>query len=250
MINFSTMAPECYNNETDLIKACIRHDPGAWAAFTERYSRLMKIAIKKQLGRCGLAFAAHDIEDILQDTLTSIWRDKKLASVGNMASLTYWLAIVSQNAALSHLRKIRNEGIKETLPSVDTEDAGCDLSSILPASGPDPIDELSYAELSGKLDDAIGRLPPNEKLVIKLHILHGKGYHEIARMLGMPKGTVSSSIKRGKEKLQDVLKDFFAFFGLVYLLAQTSAQNSYINIFVNFATISPFLASYIVGGQK
>jgi RNA polymerase sigma factor (sigma-70 family) len=63
-------------------------------------------------------------------------------------------------------------------------------------------------ELSEKIDTSIASLPPKEQLVIKLNLLHDMEYHEISEMLNMPKGTVSSCLKRAKDRLKEELKDF------------------------------------------
>ena len=68
----------------------------------------------------------------------------------------------------------------------------------------------------GNLDDrlekqelmqAIHRLPTDFREVILLHYYQGYGIAEIAAMLGVPEGTISSRLSRGRKKLEDILKE-------------------------------------------
>jgi len=213
-------------DDRDLIKRCVMHDAEAWALLAERYSKLMRAAIKKQLDRCGFPHAVHEIDDILQETLTAVWSGNSMAAVKNAPSLPYWLAMVSSNTALSYMRNKKHEEQLDPIITPENEDAAGTLSSILQC-GPIPRDELSRCEVSGKIDEAIENLPANERIVIKLFFLYEKKYHEISEILGMPANTVSSCVRRGRGKLKEALKHFFNF----------------------FATILPILASYIVGGR-
>ena len=81
------------------------------------------------------------------------------------------------------------------------------LDLIVPPEGSDrkgPDNE----DLSETIARSIELLPPKERMIIKLNLLHGMKYYEISKMLNIPKGTVSSYIKRAKEKLRDDLKYF------------------------------------------
>ena len=62
-------------------------------------------------------------------------------------------------------------------------------------------------ELETKIEKAIEELPAKEKLMIQLHLFHDKKYREIADMLDIPTGTVSSYIKRSKAYLKKSLKN-------------------------------------------
>ena len=77
-----------------------------------------------------------------------------------------------------------------------------------------PAMELTPAP--GNLDDrlekqelmqAIHRLPTDFLEVILLHYYQGYGIAEIAAMLGVPEGTISSRLSRGRKKLEDILKE-------------------------------------------
>ena len=77
-----------------------------------------------------------------------------------------------------------------------------------------PAMELTPAP--GNMDDslerqelmvAIHRLPADFRDVVLLHYYQGYGINEIAEMLHVPEGTISSRLSRGRKKLQDILKE-------------------------------------------
>ncbi|MBQ7182635.1 MAG: RNA polymerase sigma factor [Clostridia bacterium] len=69
---------------------------------------------------------------------------------------------------------------------------------------PDRTDEFLERE---ELLDAIGRLSPDMRSVVLLHYYQGMGVSEIAELLKVPEGTVSSRLSRSRSRLEDLLKE-------------------------------------------
>ena len=69
---------------------------------------------------------------------------------------------------------------------------------------PDQMDDrLEKQELLA----AIRRLPADFRDAILLHYYQGYGITEIAEMLNVPEGTISSRLSRGRKKLEEILKE-------------------------------------------
>jgi RNA polymerase sigma-70 factor (ECF subfamily) len=51
----------------------------------------------------------------------------------------------------------------------------------------------------------LGRIHPDQRLVVILSDIHGHAYDEIAEIAGVPIGTVKSRINRGRARLRDLL---------------------------------------------
>ena len=173
----------CVKDDSDLIERCIGKDTAAWDILVRKYTGLIYAAITNRAGKYSISLPRHDVEDIAQGVLISIWENSKLASVKNRKDISCWLAVVSGNYALRYLRK---RGDKEVLCEECYEEA---IAS---------RDEETASEIEKIMDD----MPPKEKLVIELNLFHDKKYREIADMLDMPLATVSSHIKRAKAKLK------------------------------------------------
>ena len=78
---------------------------------------------------------------------------------------------------------------------------GSPAFELVPA--PDEIDSLADRQ---EIMQAINQLPATFKEVILLHYYQGYGISEIAEMMELPEGTISSRLSRGRKKLETILK--------------------------------------------
>jgi RNA polymerase sigma-70 factor (ECF subfamily) len=193
-------------DDSNIVKACVNGDLSAWSRLTQKYERLIYAAIVSCLGKYGFTLPPQDIEDIRQNVLTAVWKGGKLKNIKNRKNISYWLAIVSGNKAMEYMRAKRSQDIPK--PIGLTYESGEELKEPAYAFGADASDDLTRKEILEKIEDAIDALPYKEKLMIKLNIYHDKKFREIAEILNVPKGTVSSYVKRAKEELMRKLKDF------------------------------------------
>ena len=178
------------NNDSSLVERCISRDTSAWDALLGKYSALIKNSINKRARKYGASLHIHDIENIMQGILASMWEDDKLSTIKNRKDISCWLAIVSGNAAAEYLSNRDNaEPLSEEAETVTHTGT--------------PPDEETLLEI----ENAIEKLPPKENLIIQLHLFHDKKYREISDMLDIPAGTVSSYIKRSKCRLKKSLKN-------------------------------------------
>ncbi|MBO4925872.1 MAG: RNA polymerase sigma factor [Clostridia bacterium] len=69
---------------------------------------------------------------------------------------------------------------------------------------PDRMDERLERQ---ELMQAIRRLPTDFRDVILLHYYQGYGISEIAQIMKVPEGTISSRLSRGRKKLEEILKE-------------------------------------------
>ena len=67
-------------------------------------------------------------------------------------------------------------------------------------------DEISQRTEKNDLMEAVSKLNPTFKEVILLHYYQGFGISEIAQMLDLPEGTISSRLSRARKKLEGMLK--------------------------------------------
>lgn len=202
------MKYERCGDDSELIEGCISRDLAAWSGFVAKYSGLLSLSIVNRLRKYGLHLPGEDIEDIKQDLLASLWKDEKLKDVRNRQNISYWLAMVAGNTAITYLRK-KHAVFEPRTVSISENFDEKSLEELIGSGLPCPSEELAGKELAERIESEIDALPAKEKLVIKLSILYGKKHDEIADILNMPSGTVSSRIKRAKEKLRKKLQEFY-----------------------------------------
>ncbi|MCL1964505.1 MAG: RNA polymerase sigma factor [Firmicutes bacterium] len=67
-------------------------------------------------------------------------------------------------------------------------------------------DDIDFRTEKADLMEAVSKLSPSFKEVILLHYYQGFGIAEIAAMLELPEGTISSRLSRARKKLESMLK--------------------------------------------
>jgi RNA polymerase sigma-70 factor (ECF subfamily) len=57
------------------------------------------------------------------------------------------------------------------------------------------------------VQDALARLPDEQRIAVGLVLVEGLSYKEAAEIMGVPLGTLTSRLARGREALQVLLTD-------------------------------------------
>lgn len=170
-----------------LIDRCCQKDLRAFAEFIVRFSPFLRFAIRKALSRYSPGRApSDDIKDIEHDIISSIMERNRLQEVKNPESINYWLAIVARNATINRLKSGKWE-----IPI--GEPAYFDN---IPAPGKE---QVNYRD---KLDTLFANLSPKERIIFNLFFIKKIAQKEIAGILGVPEGTVSSTIRRARTRLE------------------------------------------------
>ena len=177
-------------SDSSLVERCINGDRAAWDAFIERFSSFIYWAIKKKLSRTNYSYSEQDVEDIFQSVFVLLWEKGKLRQIRDRESIKAWLAIVAANCAHNFFRNKReillgNDDVIEKLAPAD-----CSMNEFMHQEG-----------LKDAVRDILNSLSAREQTIIKLSYLHDKRHREIAEILNMPENSVSSIIKRAKDKL-------------------------------------------------
>lgn len=128
-------------------------------------------------------------DDLVQDTLERACSKWRLWLVGT--NLRAWLFSVMHNLFVNQLRQSAVEGRHATLDIDDLADA---LPT--PASSPDRALDLQRCLL---------RLPPEQREILLLVSMEGMSYADIAKVTGVPLGTVMSRLSRARGRLQALL---------------------------------------------
>ncbi|MCI0460367.1 MAG: sigma-70 family RNA polymerase sigma factor [Gemmataceae bacterium] len=160
-----------------------RRDESAFEALLERHRPMVLGVCRRVLGD------AHDAEDAFQATFLVL--AKNAASIRNQTSVGSWLYGVAQRIAA----KARAQAATRR----DRERRAVDMP------GSEPLDELTWQELRGILDEEVGRLPDKYRAVVVLCHLEGKSYEQAARELGCPKSTLARRLTRALELLRGQL---------------------------------------------
>ncbi|MEA3403276.1 MAG: sigma-70 family RNA polymerase sigma factor [Armatimonadota bacterium] len=125
--------------------------------------------------------------DLTQEAFVRAW--ERLPTLRDPAAFSGWLRTMTVNLVRDHFRGARDE---EALDGADP----------LPSGEDGPSRAVERSEQDRAVREAVLRLPEHQRTVVTMHHLEGIPVTEIARMLGLPKGTVVSRLARGRENLR------------------------------------------------
>jgi RNA polymerase sigma-70 factor (ECF subfamily) len=159
-------------------------DEDAFAALVARHGPMVQGVCRRMLP------ASHDTEDAFQATFLVLAR--RAASIGRRERLANWLYGVAVRASKEARRRASRERAAERrfmdLRSVESEP---------PADGDDWLPLL---------DEELNRLPQRYREALLACELEGKSRREAAQQLGIPEGTLSTHLARGRKLLRERLR--------------------------------------------
>src|SRR5262245_21434248 len=182
--------PGADRDERALVDACLTGDQAACTALVETYARMVGTVIWRATGQRDV------IEDLTQETFLRTFR--ALEYFDARARLSTWIYTIAHNVAVDHLR--RTAGVQID-PLADDEKEGREPRE-LASEMPTPEMLLSRAEAGTLVNAGLARLPAKYRLPVIYASIDGLDYPAIARMLGVPLGTVKTLIFRGKRMLR------------------------------------------------
>jgi RNA polymerase sigma-70 factor (ECF subfamily) len=185
--------PEIPDAIDTLIQRCLAGDQDAWAEIVRQYRRRVYSVAYKFTGN------HEEAEDLTQDIFIKVFR--ALHTFDRRANFQTWLISVSRNMCIDHYRSVRKE--RETI----NRDINAD--DLMPVAEGLPADAL--LEQQGQvalLRRALAALPDPLRLAVTLRDLQDLSYHDIARRLQVPEGTVKSRINRGRAELVRLVRQY------------------------------------------
>ncbi len=176
-----------------------RGDANALGRLVEHYRRpLFGFILKMTEGR-------EDAEEVFQETWfrairgIGTYREKRFLS---------WLFRIAHNLIIDRARRAR--------PVADPPDgeAGDPVETRIPAPGPGPASEAAGRDLGGRIRDAVGRLPPEQREVFVMRMEGDLPFKEIARIQETSIYTALARMHYAVRKLREELRqDYAAFAG-------------------------------------
>jgi len=140
----------------------------------------------------------HDLaDDVTQEAFLRAHR--ALASYDRSRPFGPWICRIAANLAINHVRS--PEAREEAL-----DEAALDRSPDGASDG--PLDAILEKEARSVLEEAVGRLPAEQRAVFVLRTFEDLSYKEIALALDLSVGTVMSRLSRAREKLRGALAGY------------------------------------------
>jgi len=149
--------------------------------------------------RLSLAITGNeaDAADATQDAFVAAWR--QIRSLKDATRLDAWLGRIAVNAARMVVRARSRRSVRE-IRTIDGFETAFTVAHSTVHIAPSP------AERDGQtLAAALDRLDPDQRAILALRHLEGRGIPEIATILGVPEGTAKSRLFTARNALARAL---------------------------------------------
>ena len=170
-------------------------DPEAFAVLFDRHGGAAYSLAYRIVGDRAAA------EEVTQEAFISVWRSGARYDRAR-GSVRSWLLSVVRNRAIDFLRSRAGKAPKLTFD----DDSALEQRPAEERTEEEALRRETAAELRG----AIGKLPGEQSKVIELAYFGGFSHSEIARILGLPMGTVKGRMRLGLEKIRGELAEGLA----------------------------------------
>lgn len=160
----------------------------ALEAVIDRYSAYVATVIRNQLGpRCRNV----DVEELASAVFFTLWQERRAIRTFHLRG---WLGTVAKNRARAHLRKNRKECTQVS------------LEDIILVSGDRAAELLEAKERRRILKLALQELGEPDGEIFRRCYYYRESVPSIARQLDMHPEAVKSRLRRGREKLKEILR--------------------------------------------
>lgn len=187
------------SDERRLIGEAQAGDRGAFEELVRRHDRsVLRLALR-------VLRSEDEARDVYQETFLRMYRT--LPHFRHDCSLETWLLRIATNVCLDRLRR---RSARPEEPAGAAHDAGgTDRLAATPDPHPDhdPDRVLARREIRRRIEQALGRLAPRERLVFEMRHYEGMRLRDIGAVIGTTEDTVKNCLFRAHQHLRAALQD-------------------------------------------
>jgi len=187
-------------DDTVLVREAQRGNRAAFEELVRHYDQaVLRLALH-------LTGSESDAQDVFQDAFLKAYK-----SIGNFrfeCSFYTWIYRIVTNLCLDHLRK--KQVRKEDAPvAKDSQGEEFDVIGQVPdgRAAANPERDLMRRELGTRINRALDRLTPRERMVFELKHYHGLKLRTVGEILNTTEETAKNTLFRATQKLRGSLSD-------------------------------------------
>ncbi len=182
--------------DAEVVNAVLAGDQGAFSLLVERYQKGLATYIFHMVHHYDEAI------ELTQEVFIKVYEN--LERYDGQFKFSTWLYKIASNHTIDHIRRQH----MATTSIHETADDGSPMEMPLESATLSPLDAYHNKALLGEVQKAVDDLPPEyRELVILRHFAY-RSYEEMAKITGLPLGTVKNRIFRARQILMEKLKDF------------------------------------------
>lgn len=183
---------ELHSDDQALVRAVLDRVPGAFERLVRQYQRLCWHVIDRMVRQ------PDDTQELCQEVFLRV--HQTLHQYRGESLLKSWIAQVAYSVAKRHLERKR-------IPIVEPDAFGAlPLPAEQVSDGHDLEAATADEEIARHLHDAMDRLPPLQRTLLTLYHLEELPIGEVAKVTGLPEGTIKSHLFRSRKLLRGILE--------------------------------------------
>jgi len=185
-------------DESALIRRAQHGDRAAFDALVRLYDQqVLRLVLK-------MVQSPDEARDLYQEAFLKIYRS--LSRFRFESRFSTWLYRVVMNVCFDHLRR---QKARDEVQGVDDEDSDTDFFQTIADDQPgrDPERTLRAGEIRRRIERALNRLGPRERMVFELRHFQGLKLRAIGELCGTSEETAKNSLFRATQKLRLQLGD-------------------------------------------
>ncbi|HZV12275.1 MAG TPA: sigma-70 family RNA polymerase sigma factor [Candidatus Kapabacteria bacterium] len=186
------------SSDQELMSAFQGGDTKAFEILVKRYQDAIVNYAFRFLGNY------EDATDIAQETFMRLYKNRMMYEP--IAKFSTWLYTIAGNVAKSELRRRKTSRV---VPLSQTDEDGEEQTWDVPDTEYTPDKTVDVTLIEQYLQEALMKIPASYRDVIIMRDIQDMEYEDIAKITGLPLGTVKSRINRGRLQLQKLLKDIY-----------------------------------------
>lgn len=200
---------ELIYNEEQLLQRAAAGSRDAFTALFHLYRHKLYSFLLRTTGSPQIA------EDVIQDIFLKLWKDRE--NLVNIEQFGHYIYRMAQNQVINAMKRMARETL--ILAELKQQQA---------AAMSEAEDNLSLREIKEKLQTALDKLPPKQKLVFTLSRDQGLRHDEIARRLNISPSTVNNHMIEALRRLRRQLQSHLRTTGAAFLPALLSALQKFL----------------------
>jgi RNA polymerase sigma factor (sigma-70 family) len=169
-----------------ILQRVARGDAQAVRDLLDRYGGLVYALARR------FCYEPGEIDDATQDIFLALWKSA-VRFDPTVGSEETFVAMIARRRLIDRRRRSSRR-----LASTEDADVG---QSMAPAS--DNQRRFADNELAARALEAMAELRPEQQLVLRLAIMQGLSHDQIAKVTGIPLGTVKTHVRRGLIALRE-----------------------------------------------
>jgi RNA polymerase sigma-70 factor (ECF subfamily) len=174
-------------NDVQLMKRYVTGDEGAFQEIIDQYKDSVYAFLRRYLNDRDL------VDDVFQETFLQLYVSRD--SFDQSKPLRPWLFTIAANKAKDALRRSQRMNFTNLGGMFDSEETSIDdVLNTLDHDEHMPYDDLIRDETAAQVKRIIARMPARLREILLLGYFQKFSYAEIARIVGIPVGTVKSRL--------------------------------------------------------